>query len=387
MSHERLTLGSERRSLDALTGLRFVAAIHVVLYHYAFGALPEGTPGVIRNVIGHGYIGVSFFYVLSGFILTYGYASIGDDGQVRLRGTRRSFLVNRFSRIYPMYALSCAIASPQAVGHRFAADTFGVAAVKLAIAVALTLGLLQSWWPGGQAWFNPPGWSVAAEAFFYLTFPWLMPWLWRRQNVMTWVLIAWLLSTLGPFAWVGAGGGQLVDSIVRYNPIFHVPTFAIGILMGRKFADPSTRHWLTRHRRWLLISATIAVLGALATPPSELEIFFANGLLAPLFGVIILALATEPPTLTRLLGNGPMVLLGHASYSIYILQAPLFIYFADLAGDRSQDLGLVAVYVVVLCAASIVGLVLVERPSPRWLRRVLDRPRPESPSPKRSGAG
>jgi peptidoglycan/LPS O-acetylase OafA/YrhL len=82
-----------------------------------------------------------------------------------------------------------------------------------------------------------------------------------------------------------------------------------------------------------------------------------------------------------------MVLLGHASYSIYILQAPLFIYFADLAGDRSQDLGLVAVYVVVLCAASIVGLVLVERPSQRWLRRVLDRPRPESPSPKRSGAG
>ena len=85
-------------SLDAITGVRFLAAAGVVLYHFA---LPIVKPKslLLSNLVGAGYTAVDLFFLLSGFILSYSYINL--DG--RMRGSRRNFYVSRFARIYPAY--------------------------------------------------------------------------------------------------------------------------------------------------------------------------------------------------------------------------------------------------------------------------------------------
>jgi peptidoglycan/LPS O-acetylase OafA/YrhL len=84
-----------------LTGLRFFAALYVVLFHQetTFAAGHHFSKPLL-TFLGHGYLAVSLFFVLSGFVLTYNYAD-------RWSETRFSkFLLSRFARIYPVYALT-----------------------------------------------------------------------------------------------------------------------------------------------------------------------------------------------------------------------------------------------------------------------------------------
>ena len=93
-----------RPRLHALTTLRFFAALHVVLFHMrVIGILPGG-PWWFHNFASIGFVGVNFFFVLSGFILVYTYD--GPDLNVR------KFWWARFARIYPAYILSLVVAAP-----------------------------------------------------------------------------------------------------------------------------------------------------------------------------------------------------------------------------------------------------------------------------------
>ena len=93
--------------LEALTGLRFLAAFHVLIFHAGLGQLP-GVPVWIQNVAGHADLSVSLFFVLSGFILTYNYF----DRERGCRVADQQFWAARLARIYPIYLLGLVIAIP-----------------------------------------------------------------------------------------------------------------------------------------------------------------------------------------------------------------------------------------------------------------------------------
>lgn len=103
----------ERSHLTALTGLRFLAAIHVVLFHRR-EAFP-GLPYAVENLLVSGNIGVNLFFVLSGFVLAYNY--MNDDGLP----SRREFWVARFARIYPVYLLAFLLFAPVVAAAALAA--------------------------------------------------------------------------------------------------------------------------------------------------------------------------------------------------------------------------------------------------------------------------
>src|SRR5580698_8802877 len=89
-------------AIRSLTGARFVAALLVVCFHFVPLA-----PGWVNSILRNGYLGVPFFFVLSGFILTYNYAS---DPQQRI--VARSFWMARFARIYPIYLVALVLSLP-----------------------------------------------------------------------------------------------------------------------------------------------------------------------------------------------------------------------------------------------------------------------------------
>ena len=88
-----------RPSLRALTGIRFLAAYHVVLFHCTDWV--HWTNPWARSFVGSGYVAVSLFFVLSGFILTYTHCGEEPPKPIALR----PFYVSRFARIYPVYAV------------------------------------------------------------------------------------------------------------------------------------------------------------------------------------------------------------------------------------------------------------------------------------------
>src|SRR5258708_9253144 len=93
-----MDLSDARPRLPALTSVRFFAAFHVVIFHFQAMQIFIG-PVWFQKLSSIGYVGVSFFFVLSGFILVYTYA-----GRPLVL---KNFWRARFARIYPAYAFSC----------------------------------------------------------------------------------------------------------------------------------------------------------------------------------------------------------------------------------------------------------------------------------------
>jgi len=161
---------SLRPKIPALTSLRFFAALHVLLFHTrAMGAVFG--PVWFQRLSSIGYTGVTFFFVLSGFILVYTYSGRSV--------TAKKFWSARFARVYPAYAFALLLTLPfflygvahfREIGLPFMA--FETAHIK--IAAGLEVLLLQSWVPPAALSWNAVGWSLSVEAFFYLLFPFLL---------------------------------------------------------------------------------------------------------------------------------------------------------------------------------------------------------------------
>lgn len=359
-------LSQPGQRLDALTGVRFFAAIHVVIFHFG-GDLGAGSAPWLQSIIGGGFASVGLFYVLSGFILTAVYGGRDLAGEAR-----RAFWVARFARVYPAYLLGFLLWAPIAVVHR-----------THAVHAALTLAGVQAWVPPYATMWNYPAWSVSVEAFFYAAFPFLLHLVSRLDGPRTWRLLglAWAASLVGPVLYLAFVPGTPNEhtsefwlSFLKYLPAIRLPEFLFGIGVGHLW-----RGGKLRVPAWLPYAASAALLAALAASRAIPYVLIHNGLLLPVFGAFLVGLASTQGWMTRLLSWKPLVVLGDASYGMYILHAPVVDLFERLMrrfgvkGDWPTSPGVVVVLVV---AVSLASLYLFENPARSWLRRRLTRPRP-----------
>jgi peptidoglycan/LPS O-acetylase OafA/YrhL len=151
----------------ALNGLRFLAALAVVFFHFApkvdgYGAVPY----FLRKLINEGPAAVGFFFVLSGFVLASRY--LQDDKRVE---SSRKFYWARFTRLYPAYLVGFLLFVPIAA-QKYLLHPLSGAPVPQTFALSgfLYCLMLQAWTPLAQAW-NGPSWSLSVEAFMYAVFP------------------------------------------------------------------------------------------------------------------------------------------------------------------------------------------------------------------------
>lgn len=360
----------DRPRLEALTSLRFLAALQVILFHLKVERIASGGPWWYQNFAGIGYIGVNFFFVLSGFILVYIYAANDiDPGR---------FWKARFARIYPAYVFSLAVTAPFfffAV-HRLNLPFFAWSERHLAFAALLTLCLLQAWSPQGALTWNPVCWSLSVEAFFYFLFPFLLrPIRTFSGRMLLFGISVFSLISLGisvSYILVHPDGAAKVNSsavtllwknVMSFNPLVRLPEFIVGALTGllflRRKNNPAFGSICV-----LAGSALIALITALVTKiPNPL---ISAGLLSPAFAAIIFGVAQQPRW-TGVLALRPLVLLGEASYSLYLLHS--FVMTKAFASTRYLPHEIrVVVCVAAAVGASIVAHKFVEEPARRWLR-------------------
>jgi peptidoglycan/LPS O-acetylase OafA/YrhL len=360
----------ERSALPLLTALRFFAAAEVVIFHFFF---PDPVDP-LRALFSSGFQAVTFFFVLSGFILAYVYS--GDGLADASPKSARSFWTARAARILPAYYLALAIALP---AFAYSALVSKITPMDVLVpSLILTPLLLQSFWPIVAGAWNGPAWSLSVELVFYAIFPLLL----RLTRRVSPVLL--LLAAYGLLLAVQAGrevfhppalGSDTAWTFYKFFPLFHVATFAFGVALGRLFLfGPRLAPRL--HTMLFLLGAvgTIAVLAFRPWLPGWMG---RDPVLALLYGLVIFGAARPGPLLRPLTGRW-MVLLGDASYAMYILHMPIMFWWmwglrekAHLAIPGWLDFGL---YFIVLTALSIATLLVIERRVRPMIMRLL-RPR------------
>jgi peptidoglycan/LPS O-acetylase OafA/YrhL len=363
---------SHPRQLDALTGLRAVAALWVVAYHYALGPFrPLGIANEARFV--HiGYLGVDLFFILSGFVIWHVH---GHDFVVPRARVFGRFMCLRAARLYPVHVFTIALLGVLVwVGPGVLPTTFDPAHYTWRL-LLLNLALLQSWGMTSRLGWNFPAWSVSAEWFCYLLFPLLALAAARTGRRGTIVGIILLMASSG---WLGLTvfGGSLNQSTGAVSLLRAGPEFLLGCLLRRVAGQPGLDGW-----PWAGIVAT-----TLGLWPLSVAVGAPAGLLAvPCFAALILAASLPGRPVAVALASPPLVAVGSASYALYLMQFPI----EKIASPLTAHLSLTAPFssgAEVVACLGILGATTwlvhcwVENPSRRWLRQRIDACLPRTPA-------
>lgn len=297
------TAGRQAPRLPSLTGLRFVAALGVFAFH-SQSLLPRWP--VLTPLLAGGQSGVSFFFVLSGFVLTWSAAREHVAPQV--------FWRRRAARILPGYWVGWLVGIP--------VTWLAFGAWPAVPALVGTGTLSQSWFDDKSVYFgvNGVGWSLSCEVLFYALFPALLPAVRRlsRGGVgsvaggCVAVLVA--LDALGLLV-AGAGAGDPTGSVfwwVSILPVSRLPEFVLGMVAAHALsigAVPAVS------LRWAAPGAVVAVLLAGLFPAAAV----AGGLTAVPFALVICAAARADLTgSSGMLAAHWWVRLGTWSYAFYL---------------------------------------------------------------------
>jgi peptidoglycan/LPS O-acetylase OafA/YrhL len=347
------------RQLDILQVYRGIAATLVVLYHLTwwggspvFMKLPFWTPGLPTGkpagLFLFGHSGVDFFFTLSGFVMVWGYGS--DAGNPRRLW---SFLVGRFTRIYPTYWVVFALTICFYLTHP------GINDHVLERPDELVRGF---WLYGNGPWHVPPAGTLPFELALYVFF------------ALSFLLGPWLF-TLAALAWCSA----IIAQWGRWHVFGSYPTLlnpqmlefflgALAAVVVRRFRPRWSGRWLALALAGYLVLA-VADSVNVATGFHQSVLTFA----IPYALFLVLGCAFElrqPRHYPRLL-----MLLGDASFSIYLTH---FYLIWQINGKLyqypivAQTIGYDGQRTIVLALVLSIGVAfwaLVERPLLRLLHR------------------
>lgn len=349
-------------NIDALTGLRGLAAWLVVLYHMA-----ESMPALLghgpRLVVDYGYLAVDLFFILSGLVLFINYHHQFEQVQW---STARNFYLRRLARIYPLHltVLLLFLLNPLAItlfsssgdsGGRYEPGYF-----------LMSLFLVQNWGFTPAVIWNIPAWSISTEFAAYLLFP-VLVWLVKRSgraNAWLPVLIYGTLLSGIAALFAGLGVGSLGEEISRLGLPRCLLEFSMGLILG--YYHARLPGGLVRLAG---VSLGLLALGLLAVGAAG---GVADYLVAPLlFTLLILSLLDPGSRWSRAFAARPLLYLGEISYSTYMIH-----YFVkDWVKFLSRDVGPVQ-WLAYLLAVFVLSVLLyrwVEQPfrtrAYHWLSR------------------
>ena len=347
-------MSASPRHLDALTGIRGIAAWAVVLYHIRL-SLTGLLPAPVIAVFAKGYLAVDLFFILSGFVIWYNYAARIADGNA---GAARLFLWRRFARVWPLHgAVLAGFAALAAVMIATGRDASGYPLGEL----PLHLLLIQNWGMTSALSWNHPAWSISTELAAYLVFPALVLMArWDRVHSAVLLALAALLAG-GIFVLFAINGHADLGADIPGLGLWRcLASFAMGCLMCQLW-----QRW-----RGVLRGGVFAGLSCAAIIAAS----FATGLpetawVPAAFFTGLLALALGRGAVVRLLGCKMLTYLGEVSYSTYLGHYGLFILFKLAFVDASLQLGWggLAGYLALVMGMSVALYHGLEKPAQRWL--------------------
>jgi peptidoglycan/LPS O-acetylase OafA/YrhL len=371
--------------LRGLTGLRIVAAVWVVAFHFHFTALPgvARLVDVLGPLITAGALGVDLFFVLSGFVIACTYLDqLGPA--LRLRATGR-FVWARACRLWPAYALVLHLFGLWlAVRYAFGSgEDIAFQAVQPVLSggeYAQQLLLVQLWdepFFDGASWVGST-WSISAEWLAYLLFPLAALGFFRLRRLPGPVLAVAAVAVLAPMAGVYLATGSPYfpwSWLVRVLSGFTAGVLAylaVRRLRATGRASAPVRRWAS------VLAATLPVLIGAGLLAGERLGPGRGGAVILLFPLLVGALALTDRGPATLLSSAAAVYGGRLSYCLYLVHIPIFEGYwlaqriiGGLGRDTVLAHAVAAAVVLSTFAAAALLFRLVEEPARQRLRRVV----------------
>lgn len=352
--------------IKPLTSLRFLFAIMVFTCHLRF--IVKGDSKILlyffNTVFREGFIGVSFFFMLSGFIISYSYYE-----KIRKHETsKKQFIVARIARIYPLHILTL-IASLSFVIKAFLSGNMTGWFLKLFANTTLT----QSFYTTSDFYFsfNQLSWSVSNELFFYLLFPFLVfvySKLTNVQNSFKVALIAILLAIVPILMFV-------LKNIDEHRVFFIFPPvrlvdFMIGNLLYFLFAEIKKRKWNINFNFMELCACIIFILFFIFHNRVPEVYRFSVYYWLPI-SMVILVFAFQGGKISEVLSNNNCVLLGEISFGFYMFHLLVlnYFYFFNVRIFNIEDsLAIALIIFTVTLIVSYLSYFFVEKPLNKFIK-------------------
>lgn len=289
--------------IDTLTSLRLIFALMVFASHLCM----INEAAFSGHILKEGYVGVSFFFILSGFIIAHNYTAKLTDGSC----SRKRFWVARIARIYPLHLLTL-------VAAIFIGGTF-VATQPLSWAHLFTSATLtNAYIPRSDFFFalNAPAWSLCCEQLFYILFPMTLP-IARSPKKLTVIAAAAVAvviigSTFTP--------EQYIKGVWYTNPITRLPDFVVGVLLWHAYQrikkmDISRCCASLMELSAVLLFALFYIYAGDIPKAYRYSFYYWIPMAA-----IILSFALQKGILSEILKAKPFITGGEISYGIYLTQ-------------------------------------------------------------------
>lgn len=354
---------AKRRPILALTGMRAVACLMVVLSHLPVPGL-RGASYVFEK---SGYSGVTFFFVLSGFVLTYNYFAVFQ--KLRPREVW-NFFVSRVARVYPVYVFAMISVSLW--------RGYGMLPIDYILA-------LQAWSPRVDIAYgiDGPAWSISVEMFLYVCFPLLILFIHRTKIAsskrrilicacavgiaMLFVAIVFTLLPAHPITDANSSHRWLYRS-----PLNRIGDFALGILAAvalLRYPEVLNRH----HLQWRVVryaAAGIVVLMMTHQTVKYIAFLWDVGYAIP-FALIIYSLSmAEKSKVVLFLQSKFMVIAGEVSFAFYLVHVPASEMWDRIELTRDG----IGVYVAKIIFIAVVATGIhfgLEKPAQKFIKSVL----------------
>ena len=367
---------------ELLDGLRGVAAILVLFYHifegFSFAEVTNGAGDGIIRTLNHGHIAVDFFFILSGFVISYAY----DDRWNKMNTWQ--FFKRRLIRLHPMLIMGAIIGclAFASVGfERWDGSTAPTGWVMTALLLTIFMipavpGLPYEVRGNGEMFpLNGPGWSLFFEYIGNILYALFM----RRMSTRILTTFTILLGIAHAWFFIGnvsgydmIGVGWTIDEVNFWGGLVRMLfPFSMGMLIARTFKPRKVKgaFWICSVTLVVLFSVPyIASSGAISL--NSLYEFICIAFIFPML-VWLGACGTASGT------TGKMNrVLGELSYPLYIVHYPImYIFYAWLIKNNiytlDNCLGVAALVIVSSIALAFLCLKLYDEPVRRWLTRKL----------------
>ena len=307
----RLGTIEPRREILALTSLRGVAALGVVIFHFRdqFGSAIDLDKYTV--FFSRGYLLVDFFFVLSGFVIALSYTHFFAGGfSANKYGV---FLAKRLGRIYPLHIVVLAgFVLSEAAKYLVATSANPPFSVNTFNALIANILLIQAWGIFDHFTWNHPAWSISTEWFAYLIFPFLAAALSKaRSYTAIGVVVAVCFAEL---AWLERYTGG--DTPVSLFLLRCIPSFVLGMVVYRLGL-------FMPHRMQEILASNSAFAASLLLSVVVIALPVSDVVAIGAFFLTVLTGSVSRGRVAAALSKGPLYFLGVISYSIYLVHTLL----------------------------------------------------------------
>ncbi len=336
----------------AIDGLRFLAALGVVLHHFAFQARSES----LEALMGKNYLFVDFFFAISGFVIFHNYA-----GKIGGFADYVDFLKNRIARIYPLHIAT--LAAFVLLGATFWRGRTDIALINPSALVQNIL-LIHAWDTTSDTSYNFPSWSISAEWFVYLLFP-IVAWIAARGGARALFCLS-AICFLGLQSAVSVGWLEPWTTLTfHFGALRALPTFLFGAALAASLDSIPLRP-RGFAPMWALFGASVLAMGMNVDD---------RLIVALLLATLVACVMAERSGARGLLTRPSIARIGDLSYAIYLIHPLMATFAINLVGRKWLAMGagetplwltLLATLATIVVARFV--FVWFERPSRRAIR-------------------